>query len=78
MAQQVKWAKANEFQNTVLRLGGFHPVCCFIGALGKLFADAGLKELLVESGVYAGATVDMMLSNSFTELYEDYYSHTSL
>ena len=62
VGQQVKWHKNPEFQNTVLRLGGFHTVCCFIRSIGKLFTDAGLKDLLVESGIYAEATVNMMLA----------------
>ena len=59
---QMKWHKHTEFENTVLRLGGFHTVCCFIGSTGKLFIDVGLKDFLVESGVYADATIDMMLA----------------
>ncbi|VDI19996.1 Hypothetical predicted protein, partial [Mytilus galloprovincialis] len=29
--------------------------------IGKLWADGGLRDLMVDSGVYAGCTVDQML-----------------
>jgi hypothetical protein len=44
------------------RLGGFHTLSCFTACIGKLWADGGLRDLLVDSGVYAGCTVDQMLS----------------
>ena len=62
VAQQVKWTKPEEFQNHVLRLGGFHSTCCFISVIGKVWGDGGLRDLLVESGVYASNTVDQMLN----------------
>jgi hypothetical protein len=45
----------------VLRLGGFHTLSCFMSALGKIWATAGLRDSLVDSGVYAGCTVDQIL-----------------
>ena len=34
---------------------------CYISAVGKLWSSAGLRELLVDSGAYAGCTVDQIL-----------------
>jgi hypothetical protein len=34
---------------------------CFLSSIGKLCADGGLRELLVDSGVYAGNTAELML-----------------
>ena len=34
-----------------LRMGGFHATCVFLGAISKRFGDAGLKDLLVETGL---------------------------
>ncbi|VDI27495.1 Hypothetical predicted protein [Mytilus galloprovincialis] len=42
-------------------MGGFHTLSCFIAAIGKLWGDGGLRDLLVDSSVYAAATVDQML-----------------
>ena len=62
IAQQVKWANMDEFNNLVNRLGGFHGMCCFIACIGKLWGDGGLKDMLVDSDVYALTTVDQMLT----------------
>ena len=62
VAQQVKWTAKEEFSSHILRLGGFHSLSCYIAAIVKLWADGGLRGLLVESEVYAGNTVDQMLS----------------
>ena len=56
IAQLVKWSMPEKFESHVLRLGGFHTLSCFMSALGKIWATAGLRDLLVDSGVYDGCT----------------------
>ena len=34
---------------------------CFLSSIGKRWADGGLRDLLVDSGVYAGNTAELML-----------------
>ena len=34
-----------------LRMGGFHACCSFVAVIGICFGDAGLKDLLIESGL---------------------------
>ena len=34
---------------------------CFLSSIGKLWADGGLGDLWVDSGVYAGNTAELML-----------------
>ena len=34
---------------------------CFLSSIGKLWADGGLRDLLVDSGVYDGNTAELML-----------------
>jgi hypothetical protein len=60
-AQQVKWYMPDKLESHVLRLGGFHALSCFMSALGKIWATVGLRDLLVDSGVYAGCTLDQIL-----------------
>ena len=62
LAQQVKWARPEEFQSLTNRLGGFHTLSTFTACIGKIWGDSGLKDLLVESNVYASNTVDRMLT----------------
>ena len=62
IAKQVAWAMPDTFRNHILRLAGFHTLSCYIAAIGKLWGDGGLKDLLVDSSVYAAGTVDQMLN----------------
>ena len=34
-----------------LRMSGFHATCVFLGVIGKRFGDAGLKNLIAETGL---------------------------
>jgi hypothetical protein len=34
---------------------------CFLSSIGKLWADGGLRDLLVDSGVYDENTAELML-----------------
>ena len=39
---------------------------CFLSSIGKLWADGCLRDLLVDSGVYAGNTAEhMLVGNEF-------------
>ena len=49
ISQQVKWADDVTFHNSILRLGGFHTISCFIATIGKLWGSAGLIDILVDS-----------------------------
>ena len=62
IAKQVMWHLPVEFNNHTLRLGSFHTQCCFISSIGQLWGDVGLREILIDSGVYASVTVDQILS----------------
>ena len=62
IAQQIKWSRPLEFQNHIIRLGGFHTLSCFITYIGKRWGDCGLADILVDAGVYAACTVEQMLS----------------
>ena len=37
----------------VVWMGAFHSMCHFLGTVGKLFKDAGLKDIAVDSAVNA-------------------------
>ena len=62
IAQQVKWSRPDIFEPHILRLVAFHSLSTFISSLGKMWAVGGLRDLLVDSGVYAGNTVEQMLT----------------
>jgi hypothetical protein len=35
---------------------------CFVASISKLWGDSGLKDLLIESSVYAAGSVDQMMT----------------
>ena len=56
-ALEVLWQNKDQFQRLVVRLGSFHTICAFLAAIGKRFGDAGLADVLMESGIVASGSV---------------------
>ena len=56
-ALEVLWQNKDQFQRLVVRLGSFHTICAFFAAIGKQFGDAGLADVLMESGIVASGSV---------------------
>ena len=50
----------SEVRNVIVRLGAFHAQMSFLGAIGHLMAESGLKEIL--EMIYASNAVHHMLS----------------
>ena len=50
-AQQIRWKSEIFMSKTVIRLGDFHTVMCFCGAISKLFQDAGLRVCVLLAAV---------------------------
>lgn len=61
-AMEVILHRREEFSNVVLRLGAFHTASTLISIIGKRFKDAGLFDILVESGVGGTAAVTAALN----------------
>ena len=55
-AKRLQWFKPEKCENLVAMLGGFHIQLNFIKVVGHFMADSGLKDILVESGVYGENT----------------------
>lgn len=60
-AKQLQLKFPEEFKNTVIRMGGFHIALNYLSLLGKKYANTGLEDLLIESGVYAAGTTSMIM-----------------
>ena len=56
-ALEVLWQNKDQFQRLVVRLGSFHTICAFFATIGKRFGDAGLPDVLMESGIVASGSV---------------------
>ena len=51
----------NMFDDMVIRLGGMHILLTFQAVIGKMFAETGFEDLLVESNVYGSNTVSRIM-----------------
>ena len=60
-AQEIVLQKNREFENVVLRMGSFYVITTFLAVLGKRYADAGLVDILIESGVFAYGSMNGVL-----------------
>ena len=56
-ALEVIWQNQEQFRRMVVRMGSFHIMCAFMAAIGKRFGDAGLADILIESGVVGSGSV---------------------
>ena len=61
-ALQIMWQQPSEFSNVIPRMGAFHITCTLLAVIGKRFGEAGLQDLLVESGVVAGGSVASVIA----------------
>ena len=60
-ARQIQLKFPDAFKNTVIRMGGFHIALNYLSLLGKKYANSGLEDLLIESGVYAAGTTSVLM-----------------
>jgi hypothetical protein len=60
-AKEIVWLKEDEFDKTIIRLGGFHTAMNFMRAIGEHLESSGLKDIWVESGVFGENTAGHMM-----------------
>ena len=60
-ATEIVWKDPQKFKNVLLMMGNFHTICNLMSTIGKMFGDAGLRDLAVESGVIAEGSIGRVL-----------------
>ncbi len=60
-AIEIKLKHMDQFNEVILRMGTFHVTCIFILIMGKIFQDAGLRDILTETDLIAGGSVSSVL-----------------
>ena len=60
-AIEIKWKEKKKFNNVVLMMGMFHMLMMYMHILSKRFSDAGLRDILIQSGTIAEGSVDKAL-----------------
>ena len=61
-ALELVWARPEELSGVVPLEGGMHFLMSLFGGIGYIYGDAGLKDLMVESDVFAKLTAEHILS----------------
>ncbi|KAJ8048474.1 hypothetical protein HOLleu_00803 [Holothuria leucospilota] len=61
-AQQIPWLNDTFKSRIVMRLGEFHTSMAYMACIGSRFGDAGLRDVLIESGVVAQGSIKGVLS----------------
>ena len=61
-AIEIKWKEKEKFKCCVLMMGMFHTLMMFMHILSKRFSSAGLRDVLIQSGIIAEGSVDKALS----------------
>ena len=59
---EILWQNQNIFSDVLVRMGVFHTTCSYLGALGKCLRCSGFEEILVESGICAGGSINRVMS----------------
>ena len=57
----IKWKEPGKFRNCVLMMGIFHLLMVYMSILNKRFADAGLRDAVLQSSIIAEGSVDSAL-----------------
>ena len=52
----------DSLESVVLRMGAFHVSTTFIAVMGRRYASAGLRDILMEAGILAVGSVDQVLN----------------
>ena len=60
-AIEIKWKEKQKFGNIVLMMGMFHMLMMYMYILSKRFSDAGIRDILIQSGKIAEGSVDKAL-----------------
>ena len=62
IALDITWHDPERFANVIIQLGGFHIMCSYLGALGKMMCGSGFEDILMQAGVCAGGSIDKVMA----------------
>ena len=61
-AKEIQSPRPVEFENLIVRMGGFHNALNFLSVIGKKFEESGIEDLLTQSGMYVSNTTLALLN----------------
>ena len=81
-AVEIKWKEKDKFNKYIVMMGLFHILMMYMHILAKRFADAGLRDVLIQSNVIAEGSIDKALSgkmyNRGVRMYKLMYEAVSM
>ena len=63
-AIEIQFKEKEKFKSLVLMMGGFHTLMMFLGIIGSCFKDAGVQDILIQSGVLADGSAERAMTGS--------------
>lgn len=64
----------DKYQKLILRMGGFHILMNFFGAIGRLMEGTGLEQLMIEGGVCQPGTAKKIMGGN--DYYQMLHAHS--
>ena len=58
----IKWKTPTKYKSCIIMLGMFHMIMMYLGIIGERFKDAGMKDVLIQSEVISGGSIDRAFS----------------
>ncbi|XP_047124615.1 uncharacterized protein LOC124807117 isoform X1 [Hydra vulgaris] len=59
--QLVRWKTEEYLSRIVVRLGDFHMLMSYCSGISKIYADAGMQDIFIESGIVASGSINGVL-----------------
>ncbi|XP_047140035.1 uncharacterized protein LOC124815407 [Hydra vulgaris] len=66
--QLVRWKTEEYLSRIVVRLGDFHMLMSYCSGISKIYADAGMQDIFIESGFVASGSINGVLSGKHYNL----------
>ena len=73
-AMEIKRKEPKKFQDFFIMLGTFHTIIMFMAVINKRFKDAGLRGLVIQSGLQAEGSVDKLCQGKCSKEVSEYTS----
>ena len=67
-ATEIAWKQPQLYGQVVLMMGNFHTICNFMSSIGKMFGEAGLRDIAVESGVIAEGSIKVLEGKQYNHV----------
>jgi len=62
IALDITWSAPDKFSHVIVQFGGFHVMCSYLRALGKMMSGSEFEDLLLEADVCAGESIDKLMA----------------